>query len=266
MIGERYASTRREDPQLAAAIVGALGASRTVLNVGAGAGSYEPRDRDVLAFEPSDVMAGQRPDGAAPALRLGAGPLPLRDASVDAALAVLTIHHWHDQLETGVRELRSVARGPVVIVTYDTDVDAAGYLVAVLGDVDPVDSDVHRFVRQRATDEAAAGHADLCARVALTRQHLAVVLPASDLQHPITVIDGVVLPLTEYLRTRTVELVVHLDDVCASIGADSPDDLGAAFDVAAGVLAQVAVRRAGPWATLRSLARRERHPSAVRAL
>lgn len=129
VIGERYASTRREDPQLVAAIAGGLGTSRTLLNVGAGAGSYEPRDRYVLAFEPSDVMAAQRPDGAVPALRLGAGPLPLRDASVDAALAVLTIHHWRDQLETGVRELRRVARGPVVIVTYDTDISTQMWLL-----------------------------------------------------------------------------------------------------------------------------------------
>jgi SAM-dependent methyltransferase len=128
-IGERYARTRREDPLLAAAITRALGQSRTVVNIGAGAGSYEPVDRYVLALEPSDVMAAQRPEGAAPALRIGAGPLPLRDASVDAALAVLTIHHWRDRLEAGVRELRRVARGPVVIVTYDAEVSTQMWLL-----------------------------------------------------------------------------------------------------------------------------------------
>lgn len=129
VIGERYARTRQEDPEVAAAIRAALGPSRSVVNLGAGAGSYEPSDRYVLAFEPSDVMAAQRPDAAAPALRLGAGPLPLRDASVDAALAVLTIHHWGEHLETGLREMRRVARGPVVIVTYDVEVSSQMWLL-----------------------------------------------------------------------------------------------------------------------------------------
>jgi hypothetical protein len=143
---------------------------------------------------------------------------------------------------------------------------AAGYLVTVLGDADPIDSDLHRSVRERANDDAAAGHADLCARFARARQDLAVTLPSSDLQQQIAVLDGVVLPLEEYLRSRIVELVVHLDDLYLSIGSQPPDDLGDAFDIAACVLAQVAVRRTGPWETLRSLARRERHPAALRAL
>lgn len=120
-IGHEYSTTRHEDPQLRERIERALGDSRTVVNIGAGAGSYESRERYVLAIEPSDVMAQQRPPDLAPALRLSAGPLPLRDASVDAAMAVLTIHHWDDQRETGVRELRRIARGPVVIVTYDPE-------------------------------------------------------------------------------------------------------------------------------------------------
>jgi SAM-dependent methyltransferase len=127
-IGLGYATTRREDPRLRDRILRALGASRTVVNVGAGAGSYEPTDRYVLAVEPSDVMAGQRPADLAPALRGSAAPLPLRDRSVDAAMAVLTVHHWDDELEAGVRELRRVARGPVVIVTYDVEVCAAMWL------------------------------------------------------------------------------------------------------------------------------------------
>lgn len=127
-IGRTYAVTRREDPRLVDRIHRALGTSRTVVNVGAGAGSYEPRDRYVVAVEPSDVMAAQRPDHLVPALRGSAVPLPLRDRSVDAALAVLTIHHWDDELEPGVRELRRVARGPVVIVTYDAEVCAQMWL------------------------------------------------------------------------------------------------------------------------------------------
>lgn len=143
---------------------------------------------------------------------------------------------------------------------------AAGYLARVLGNADPVDSDLHRGVRERADEEAAAGHADLCERFAGARRHLAETLPDSDLRRPIAVFDGVVLTLEEYLRTRVVELVVHIDDVSVSVGIDPPDDLGDAFDIAAAVLAQVAVRRTGSWSTLRALARRERHPAALRAL
>jgi SAM-dependent methyltransferase len=129
-IGRGYATTRREDPQLAERIRVALGDSRTIVNVGAGAGSYEPRDRYVLAIEPSDVMAAQRPADLVPAVRGSAGPLPLRDGSFDAAMAILTIHHWGDQLEVGVRELRRVARGPVVVVTYDPTVTETMWLLA----------------------------------------------------------------------------------------------------------------------------------------
>jgi SAM-dependent methyltransferase len=118
-IGHGYAQTRREDPRLAAVIHAALGPSRTVVNVGAGAGSYEPRDRHVIAIEPSDRMAAQRPRDRVPAVRGSAGDLPLRDASVDGAMAVLTLHHWDAARERGAREMRRVARGPVVIVTYD---------------------------------------------------------------------------------------------------------------------------------------------------
>jgi SAM-dependent methyltransferase len=130
MIGTSYAGTRREDPRLRARIHAALGDARTVVNVGAGAGSYEPRDRHVIAVEPSDVMAAQRPPELAPAIRASAGSLPLRDGAVAAALALVTIHHWDAEREAGVRELRRVARGPVVIVTYDPRVSARMWLLA----------------------------------------------------------------------------------------------------------------------------------------
>lgn len=129
-IGTSYAGTRREDPRLRARIHAALGDARSVVNVGAGAGSYEPRDRHVVAIEPSDVMAAQRPRELAPAIRASAGALPLRDGAVDAAMAVVTIHHWDAEREAGVRELRRVARGPVVIVTYDPRVSGEMWLVA----------------------------------------------------------------------------------------------------------------------------------------
>lgn len=127
-IGAGYASSRREDPRLAARILEALGSAKTVVNVGAGAGSYEPRDRYVLAIEPSDVMAAQRAERV-PAIAASAGSLPLRDQSVDAAMAVLTVHHWDAERERGVRELRRVARGPVVIVTCDATVSGRMWLM-----------------------------------------------------------------------------------------------------------------------------------------
>src|SRR4051812_23031984 len=138
-IGHRYTATRREEPRFAAAIDAALGDARTVVNVGAGTGSYEPRDRHVVAIEPSDVMAAQRPRELAPALRASAAELPLRDASVDAAMAILTLHHWDDARERGVRELRRVARGPVVIVTYDAAVAGRMWLMDYLPEVAELD-------------------------------------------------------------------------------------------------------------------------------
>ena len=129
VIGIDYAKTRREDPRIAAAIARALGDARTVVNVGAGAGSYEPGDRHVIAVEPSDVMAAQRPPDKSPAIRASAGALPLRDDSVDAAMAIVTIHHWDAEQERGIKELRRVARGPVVIVTYDPAVSGQMWLM-----------------------------------------------------------------------------------------------------------------------------------------
>jgi SAM-dependent methyltransferase len=129
-IGVGYGHVRREDPMIVARIQEALGDARSVVNVGAGAGSYEPRDRHVIAIEPSDVMAAQRPHDRAPAIRAFAGDLPLRDASVDAAMSILSVHHWDDTQERGVRELRRVARGPVVLLTFDRDVSSDMWLVA----------------------------------------------------------------------------------------------------------------------------------------
>jgi SAM-dependent methyltransferase len=113
-IGASYAATRRPDPRIAAPIINALGDARSVVNVGAGTGGYEPDDREVLAVEPSAAMIAQRPATAAPAIQATAESLPLADDSVDAALAVNTVHHWTD-LHAGLRELRRVARRRVVI-------------------------------------------------------------------------------------------------------------------------------------------------------
>jgi SAM-dependent methyltransferase len=117
-LGEGYGSRRRADPRIAARIWSALGDARTVLNVGAGTGSYEPTDRIVQALEPSRVMIGQRPEGAAPCLQGRAESLPFAKGAFEAAMAVLTIHHWEDW-RAGLREMRRVSRGRVVLFTFD---------------------------------------------------------------------------------------------------------------------------------------------------
>jgi SAM-dependent methyltransferase len=116
-IGRTYSATRRTDPRIAAAVRAALGDARTVVNVGAGAGSYEPGDLRVVAVEPSPAMIAQRPAGAAPCVRGVAEQLPFRDRGVDASLAILTLHHWTDQA-AGLAELRRIARRRAVVLTW----------------------------------------------------------------------------------------------------------------------------------------------------
>jgi SAM-dependent methyltransferase len=123
-IGHNYATLRQPDARIAAAIDAALGDAQRVANVGAGAGSYEPRDRQVIAVEPSEVMIGQRPADAAPCVIGSAEALPLESVSVDAAMAVLTTHHWTDR-ERGFREMARVARQRVVILTWIPDANPA---------------------------------------------------------------------------------------------------------------------------------------------
>jgi SAM-dependent methyltransferase len=123
-IGATYTATRRTEPRIAAQVWAALGDARTVVNVGAGTGSYEPTDRDVTAVEPSALMRAQRPAGAAPCVAAAAESLPFKDQSFDAAMAFATIHHWQDPI-AGLREMRRVARR-VVVFTHDTS--DAGWL------------------------------------------------------------------------------------------------------------------------------------------
>lgn len=106
-IGRTYSSTRRADPRIAAIIADALGEAASVVNVGAGAGSYEP-SQTIAAVEPSRVMIAQRSPGSAPAVQAEAEHLPLRDRCADAALAVLTIHHWSD-VAAGIAESLVIA-------------------------------------------------------------------------------------------------------------------------------------------------------------
>ena len=117
-IGTTYTVTRRTEPRIAARVWAALGDARTVLNVGAGTGSYEPPGRDVTAVEPSALMRAQRPAAAAPCVAAVAESLPFEDQSFDAAMAVATVHHWPDPI-AGLREMRRVARR-VVVFQFDT--------------------------------------------------------------------------------------------------------------------------------------------------
>ncbi|MFJ8490036.1 class I SAM-dependent methyltransferase [Streptomyces sp. NPDC094038] len=120
LVGTAYSHGRRTDPRIAALVHEALGNARTVVNVGAGAGSYEPLDRHVLPVEPSAAMRAQRPARLAPAIDGVAEHLPFDDDSVDAAMAMVTVHQWPDVV-AGLREMRRVARGPVVVLTFDGD-------------------------------------------------------------------------------------------------------------------------------------------------
>jgi uncharacterized protein (TIGR03083 family) len=170
------------------------------------------------------------------------------------ARAVLTLEHHLD--------------APPPQVAADTVVtDAAGYIVAVLGGHEPVESGFHRAVRERARAEAADGPYHLLARWRAARGRLVDRLPSADGERLVAALEGVVLPLEAYLATRMVELVVHLDDLAVSLGRPDPPEMpAAAVEQVAATLAVVAVRRVGGLATIRSLARRERQPNVVRAL
>jgi hypothetical protein len=119
-IGKAYVAQRVPDPRIAWALRSALGDCSSVVNVGAGAGSYEPADRPVVAIEPSMTMIRQRPPGAAPAIQAVAEQLPLRDQCTSAATAILTVHHWQD-ISQGIQELGRIARDCVAILTWDPD-------------------------------------------------------------------------------------------------------------------------------------------------
>lgn len=150
--GAGYAAVRRPDPHISAAIRAALGDARSVVNVGAGTGSYEPHDLDVVAVEPSAVMRAQRPAGSARAIDARAEALPLPDGAVDAALAVLTVHHWCEPA-AGLAELRRVARRRIVVLTWDPAFAEALWLVR---DYLPQAADVDRQRFQPLEEVAAA--------------------------------------------------------------------------------------------------------------
>lgn len=134
VIGVDYARYRRPEPDFAAAIADALGNATTLLNIGAGAGSYEPTELDVTAVEPSAAMRAQRPVGSAPVIDAAAEQLPFPDDAFDAALASFTVHQWRD-LRAGLQEARRVTRGPVVILTCDPKALRASWLDAYAPEV-----------------------------------------------------------------------------------------------------------------------------------
>jgi SAM-dependent methyltransferase len=146
-IGRTYASTRRPDPRIAAQINAALGDARRIVNIGAGTGSYEPADREVVALEPSITMLRQRAHDAAPAVQGTAEALPFANASFDVALGVLTTHHWHD-LEAGLREMQRVAPRQVIFF-FDVDVTTALWLI---DDYFPEINDLETEVRAPGTE------------------------------------------------------------------------------------------------------------------
>jgi len=118
IIGLNYAELRKPDPRIAAAVIEALGPGETVLNVGAGTGAYEPVDRRVTAVEPSLVMIQNRYSSTARVIQASAHALPFGDDTFDAAMAILTVHHWSDK-EAGLREMRRVTSGRIVVLTFD---------------------------------------------------------------------------------------------------------------------------------------------------
>jgi SAM-dependent methyltransferase len=137
-IGTGYAARRQPDPRLAEPLYAALGDAATVLNVGAGAGSYEPRDRHVIAVEPSRIMISQRRPQSPPAVRAVADALPFPSGSFDAVMAVLTVHHWSNQ-EVGFAELRRVAPRRVVL-TFDPEVHNRMWLMDYVPEIVELES------------------------------------------------------------------------------------------------------------------------------
>ena len=119
--GQKYSGQRKTDPRIAEYVHRALGNAKTVLNVGAGAGSYEPEDRYVIALEPSASMRSQRMNnGRTPAVIGFADTIPFDDNAFDASMALVTVHHWPD-LDKGLKEMRRVTKDAVVIMTFDPD-------------------------------------------------------------------------------------------------------------------------------------------------
>ncbi|MBT4083563.1 MAG: class I SAM-dependent methyltransferase [Gammaproteobacteria bacterium] len=144
-IGKSYSSTRQPDPRIAKQILSALGSATSVANIGAGTGSYEPEDRQVIAVEPSATMISQRQDNKSCLIQGSAEKLPLANQSVDAALAILTIHHWTD-LAAGIQEMHRVARNEVVILSWDQAVWESNFWMIRDYHQQALEADRHRAI------------------------------------------------------------------------------------------------------------------------
>src|ERR1700688_2039741 len=154
--GQGYARVRRTDPRIAALVHTALGSARTVLNVGAGAGSYEPTDRHVVALEPSAAMRAQRLVKAVAVLNGVAEHLPFDDKAFDASMATLTVHQW-PEVEVGLREMLRVTRGPVVVLTFDGDALDRFWLNDYVPEL--IEAERRRYPALNAISEALGGGA-----------------------------------------------------------------------------------------------------------
>ena len=140
--GSDYSAVRRADPRIAELVHRGLGEAVSVINVGAGAGSYEPEHLDVTAVEPSASMRSQRPADRPAAFDAVAEDLPFPDDSFDAAMAMVTVHQWRDQ-DKGLGELRRVSRGPVVILTFDGDALDEFWLAGYVPEL--IEAERHRY-------------------------------------------------------------------------------------------------------------------------
>ena len=158
VIGTGYTRYRQPDPHIAEFIRAALGDAGTVLNVGAGAGSYEPVDRDVTAVEPSASMRAQRPAHLPVAIDGTAESLPFPDQAFDAAMATFTVHQWSN-LERGLSEMRRVTRGPVLILSCDPDLLERSWLHAYAPEMITVEA--RRYPSMAAIVEGLGGNAEV---------------------------------------------------------------------------------------------------------
>ena len=157
-IGAGYALIRQPDPRIAAEFHATLGDARTVLNVGAGAGSYEPTDRIVTAVEPSASMRAQRPAHLSVAIDATADSLPFADDSFDAAMASVTVHQWPD-LARGLGEMRRVTTGPVVILTFDPVPPVTWWLIDYVPEL--FDVEAKRMPQLERISDALGGAAEI---------------------------------------------------------------------------------------------------------
>ena len=158
VIGTGYTRYRQPDPHIAEFIRKALGDAATVLNVGAGAGSYEPVDRDITAVEPSASMRAQRPAHLPMAIDATAESLPFPDKAFDAAMATFTVHQWSN-LERGLGEMRRVTRGPVLILSCDPDLLERSWLHAYAPEMIAVEA--RRYPSMAAIVEGLGGNAEV---------------------------------------------------------------------------------------------------------